>query len=148
MTLRLKTNILILRFEREKELKDIYIKKKRRKLYIHCKIEQEKDTVRQKEFIIREEIREDSINKLKYLKDNKIKGRTKLSKEILNKKKTLIILSKEREADSLNKLRITAKNEKSKIDSEEYDIGKDIRNSIKLKIKLLRNESTIKVLYI
>ena len=121
MTIRLKTNIIILRSEREKCLEDIYIQKKKEKSQIHLKIEKLKDELKQKEFNIRDEIRKKSITEINYLKHNKIKGRTKQYKEIIKNKKQLILESKNRELLTLIELRERSRFEKQQIENRQYE---------------------------
>lgn len=138
MTIRLKTNIVILRSEREKSLEDIYIQKKKEKSQIHLKIEKLKDELKEKEFNIRDEIRKKSSNEINYLKRNKIKGRTKQYKEIIKNKKQLILESRKREVVSLHELRELSRFEKQQIENKQYENSKNIRNNIKHKIHELR----------
>ena len=141
MTIHLKTNIVILRSEREKHLEDIYIQNKKEKSRIHLQIEKLKDELKQKEFNIRSEVRKMSIDNINYLKKNKIKGRTKQYREIIKKKKQLILESKNREILTLIELRESSRLKKQQIDNKQYENSKNIRNDIKHKIHSLRYNS-------
>ena len=141
MTIRLKTDIVILRSEREKCLEEIYIQQKKDKLQIHLEIEKLKDEVREKEFNIRDAIRKKCRHDINHLKNNKIKGRTKIYKELMLKKKQLILQSKQRETDTLYELRKRSRFEKQQIETKQYEKSVSIRNSIKHKIHELRYKS-------
>lgn len=141
MTKLLKTNISILRSERETELETIKICIKRRKLEVHCKIENLKDELRKTEYEIRQEIKQKMVMQLEFLRTNKVTGRTKLIREIIIEKKLQLQLSKERLKQGLDKLREQSRKEKSDIESIEYLNSKQVRSAFKDRIKTMRNNS-------
>lgn len=141
MTKLLKTNISILRSERETELENIKISTKRKKLEVHCKIENLKDKLRKTEYEIRQEIKQKMVMQLEFLRTNKVTGRTKLIREIIIEKKLQIQLSKERLKQGLDKLREQSRKEKSNIETVEYMNSKQVRSVFKDRIKTMRNDS-------
>lgn len=141
MTKSLKTNISILRSERETELENIKVSTKRKKLEVHCKIENLKDQLRKQEYDIRQEIKQKMIMQLEFLRTNKIRGRTKLITDIMVEKKVQLQLSKDRLKQGLDQLREQSRKEKSDIETKEYMNSKRIRSLFKDKIKSLRNNS-------
>lgn len=143
MTKHVKTHIALLRNEREASLDSILMAKRRQKLEIHGKYEQLKDDLRREEWTTREHIKQKAKQQLEHLISNRVRGRTRLCKDILCEKKAQLQLSKERLKHGLEDLRRRARDEKIQVERVQYFRIVELRNNIKNKIKLLRGESLI-----